>query len=58
VVADDGRVVVPTCTLETEDPDGDGLTNAGEGIHIHRRSFVRNNDGTYSRTATDYEYAS
>lgn len=58
VVNDDGQVIVPTCTLETEDPDGDGVTYGAEGLHIHRRSFIRDTDGTYQRDETLFEYAS
>lgn len=57
VVNDDGFVVVPTCSLESEDPDNDGLTYGQEGLHIHRRSFVRQSDGTYERDSGTFLYA-
>ena len=48
----DGIVIVPTCTLEDEDPDGDGTVNREDGLHVHRRSLVggnaRNPDVTFA----------
>lgn len=59
VVNDDGLVIVPTCTLETEDPDHDGLTFGQEGLHIQRRSFLRDEaTGTYIRNDALLDYAS
>jgi general secretion pathway protein G len=46
-----GIVIVPTCTLENADPDGDGVVNSYEGLHVHRRSLrdnVRNPDLTFA----------
>src|SRR3990170_4730381 len=36
-----GIVVIPTCSSEILDPDGDGVTHGQEGLFIHRRSYVR-----------------
>jgi general secretion pathway protein G len=45
------QVIVPTCGLEDDDPDGDGVLNRMEGLHSHRRSFIdgaRNPDLTFA----------
>ena len=46
-----GIVIVPTCSLEDADPDGDGILNRQEGLHVHRRSLIdgaRNPDLTFA----------
>jgi hypothetical protein len=46
------RVIVPTCSLENDDPNGNGVLNRMKGLHIHRRSFIdgaRNPDLTFAR---------
>ncbi len=46
-----GVVIVPVCDQENNDPDGDGVLNRQEGLHIHRRSFIdgaRNPDLTFA----------
>lgn len=36
-----GEIVIPTCSSEHEDPDGDGITNGEDGYFIFRPSFVK-----------------
>jgi hypothetical protein len=40
LIGADGEVIPPICSHEEDDPDGNGLTNAQEGLHIHRRSYL------------------
>ncbi|MBE7558397.1 prepilin-type N-terminal cleavage/methylation domain-containing protein [bacterium] len=35
-----GSIIVPTCSLENADPDGDGIVNREEGLHVHQRSLL------------------
>lgn len=35
-----GEIIVPICSSEHEDQDGNGITNGEEGLFIHRPSFV------------------
>ena len=45
-----GEIVVPVCSSELRDWDGDGVTNGQEGLFIHRRSFIQDpKTGLYSR---------
>lgn len=45
-----GEVVAPVCDFEGRDSDGDGLSNAAEGLHIHRPSHLRDVEtGLYFR---------
>lgn len=37
-----GNIIVPTCSLETVDPDGRGVIYRYRGLHIHARSFLNN----------------
>lgn len=46
-----GSIITPTCSLENADPDGDGVLNREEGLHVHQRSLlngVRRPDLTFA----------
>jgi len=48
---DNGAPVVPTCSLENADPNGDGVLNRYLKLHVRYRSFidgVRNPDLTFA----------
>jgi hypothetical protein len=36
-----GEIIPPVCSLDGVDPDGNGVNNDGEGLHIHRRSCLQ-----------------
>ncbi len=36
------NIIVPTCSLETVDPDATGVLYRYRGLHIHTRSFINN----------------
>lgn len=36
-----GEVIPPVCSLDDVDPDGNGINNDGEGLHIHSRSYLQ-----------------
>jgi len=45
-----GEVVPPICTSEEDDPDGNGIDNKGESLHIHCRSYLQDpGSGVYFR---------
>lgn len=53
LVDGNGFIVIPTCSSENSDPDGDGVTHAQEGLFIHRRSFQQDNvTGFFQRDPT------
>ena len=41
LVDSNGEVVPPVCDKEGADPDGNGVVNRGEGLHIHRPSHLQ-----------------
>jgi len=51
-----GQASVPTCDQETVAAGDSGHTWGEEGLHIHRRSFVQDTNGVYSRDTTKYTY--
>ena len=45
-----GVIVIPTCSSELKDSDGDGVTNGQEGLFIHLPAFIQNQKtGLYHR---------